>query len=151
MTPEGERPARRLRRDAAADQERVLAAAVTAFVREGRQVPVAAIAAEAGVGVRTLYRRYPSREALLDTLALLVQVAEARPGSALQALDRWDRVIELRGQREGSVRDDVEVGDLVIFGAMLVAPLPGAADGDATARRQEVHLDGLAAPAARRG
>ena len=48
-----------LRRDALANQERVLAAAVTAVLREGRQVPMATIAADAGVGVGTLYRRYP--------------------------------------------------------------------------------------------
>jgi AcrR family transcriptional regulator len=43
----------------------VLAAAVTAVLREGQQVPMAIIAAEAGVGIGTLYRRYPNREALL--------------------------------------------------------------------------------------
>jgi AcrR family transcriptional regulator len=61
---------RRLRSDALANQERVLAAAVTAVLREGRQVPMATIAAGAGVGVGTLYRRYPTREALLEALTL---------------------------------------------------------------------------------
>jgi AcrR family transcriptional regulator len=56
---------RALRSDALANQERVLAAAVTAVLREGQQVPMAIIAAEAGVGIGTLYRRYPNREALL--------------------------------------------------------------------------------------
>ena len=41
---------RALRRDAAANQERVLAAAVSAILREGPQVPMATIAVEAGVG-----------------------------------------------------------------------------------------------------
>ena len=57
-----------LRRDALANQERVLAAAVATLLREGRQASMATIAAEAGVGVGTLYRRYPSREALLSAL-----------------------------------------------------------------------------------
>jgi AcrR family transcriptional regulator len=61
---------RHLRSDAQANQERVLAAAVTAVLREGRHVPMATIAADAGVGIGTLYRRYPSREALLEALTL---------------------------------------------------------------------------------
>jgi len=61
---------RRVRSDALANQERVLAAAVTAVLREGRQVPMRTIAVEAGVGIGTLYRRYPNREALLEALTL---------------------------------------------------------------------------------
>jgi AcrR family transcriptional regulator len=38
------------------------------MAREGRQVLIATIAAEAGVGVATLYRRYPDRDALLHAL-----------------------------------------------------------------------------------
>lgn len=60
--------ARPLRRDAAQNQERVLAAAAAMFGREGREVSMAAIAQEAGVGVGTLYRRYPTRDALLTAL-----------------------------------------------------------------------------------
>jgi AcrR family transcriptional regulator len=61
---------RRVRSDAQANRERVLAAAVTAVLREGRQVPMGTIAADAGVGIATLYRRYPNREALLEALTL---------------------------------------------------------------------------------
>ena len=61
---------RRVRSDALANQERVLAAAVTAVLREGRHVPMGTIAADAGVGIGTLYRRYPNREALLEALTL---------------------------------------------------------------------------------
>jgi AcrR family transcriptional regulator len=38
------------------------------MLREGRNVPLAVIAAEAGLGVGTLYRSYPDREALLHAL-----------------------------------------------------------------------------------
>lgn len=103
-TPTGERP---LRRDAAANRERVLAAAVAAVLREGPQVPMATIAAEAGVGVGTLYRRYPTREALLDALtersfAMVRDVAEqaaAQDGPAIAALDGFlERTIGHRDQ-----------------------------------------------------
>jgi AcrR family transcriptional regulator len=96
---------RRLRRDALTNQERVLAAAVTVMLREGRSVPMAAIAAEAGVGVATLYRRYATREALLAALTersfrMVLAVADeaaAQDGSALAALDWFlERTIEHR-------------------------------------------------------
>ena len=98
---------RRLRRDALANQERVLAAAVSVMLREGRAVPMATIAAEAGVGVGTLYRRYATREALLEALTersfrMVLAAAEeavARGGSAPDALDRFlDRTIEHRAE-----------------------------------------------------
>ncbi len=56
------------RRDAADNRDRVLAAAAIAVRREGTAVPMATIAADAGVGVGTVYRHYPSREALLGAL-----------------------------------------------------------------------------------
>ena len=187
---------RRLRRDAAENAERVIAAATRAGLAEGKFVPLAQIAADAGVGIGTLYRRYPSRDALLDALthrsfrllADLAEEAEARDGTALARLDGyWDRVIDQRdqlvlplhggpsvtteparaerarlhaclrrllaaGRDDGSIRDDVDTGDIVLFGAMLVAPLPGAgAEWDAIARRQKaIHLDGLAGVGSRR-
>jgi AcrR family transcriptional regulator len=62
------RPPRRLRSDAEANRDRLLAAAASAMTREGRQVPLAVIAAEAGVGVGTLYRKYADRDALMQAL-----------------------------------------------------------------------------------
>ena len=71
MRPADEPPQpapRPLRSDAAANAERVLAAAIRTGLGEGRHVPLAEIAREAGVGVGTLYRRYPNRDALLEAL-----------------------------------------------------------------------------------
>jgi AcrR family transcriptional regulator len=62
--------ARPLRSDAAANRERVLAAAAIAVRRNGEKVPMARIADEAGVGIGTLYRHYPTRPALLAALAV---------------------------------------------------------------------------------
>jgi AcrR family transcriptional regulator len=61
---------RRLRSDAAANRERILAAATIAVRRDGEKVPMATIADEAGVGIGTLYRHYPTRPALLAALTL---------------------------------------------------------------------------------
>jgi AcrR family transcriptional regulator len=60
----------RLRSDAAANRERILAAATVAVRRDGEKVPMATIAEEAGVGIGTLYRHYPTRPALLIALTL---------------------------------------------------------------------------------
>jgi AcrR family transcriptional regulator len=60
----------RLRRDAAANRERILAAATVAVRRDGEKVPMATIAEEARVGIGTLYRHYPTRPALLAALTL---------------------------------------------------------------------------------
>jgi AcrR family transcriptional regulator len=62
--------ARPLRRDAAANRERILAAATIAVRRDGERVPMATIADEASVGIGTLYRHYPTRPALLAALTL---------------------------------------------------------------------------------
>ena len=61
---------RPLRSDAAANRERILAAATTAVRRDGERVPMATIADQAGVGIGTLYRHYPTRAALLAALTL---------------------------------------------------------------------------------
>ena len=60
---------RPLRSDAVENRERVLAAAALAIKRHGEKVPMASIAAAAGVGVGTVYRRYPTRARLLDALS----------------------------------------------------------------------------------
>jgi AcrR family transcriptional regulator len=64
------RPPRKVRKDAAENTERLIAAAVRSGLAEGRFVPLEQIAADAGVGIGTLYRRYPNREALLEAMAV---------------------------------------------------------------------------------
>lgn len=57
--------ARRLRADAESNRERLLAAAREIFAKRGLRVPMEDIAREAGVGVGTLYRRFPTRADLV--------------------------------------------------------------------------------------
>ena len=57
---------RALRSDAAANRDRLLAAATVAVKRDGEKVPMATVAAQAGVGVGTVYGHYPTREALVS-------------------------------------------------------------------------------------
>jgi len=60
--------ARPLRADAERNRERILAAAAEVFGRRGLDVSLDDIAAAAGVGVGTVYRRFPDKDALIDAL-----------------------------------------------------------------------------------
>ncbi|MGY4926560.1 TetR/AcrR family transcriptional regulator [Streptomyces sp. 900105755] len=57
---------RPIRADARANEDRLLAAAATAFARDGAGATLKQIAKDAGVGIGTLYRRFPTREQLVD-------------------------------------------------------------------------------------
>src|SRR5881409_451714 len=59
---------RPLRADAARNRTRVLDAARTAFAEHGLDVGVEEIARRAGVGKGTLYRRFPTKEALVRAI-----------------------------------------------------------------------------------
>jgi AcrR family transcriptional regulator len=54
-----------LRADARRNRERILSAARLVFAEHGIDAPMATVARRAGVGVATLYRRFPTREALV--------------------------------------------------------------------------------------
>ena len=62
---EGARP---LRRDAERNRRLILAAARELFARRGLDASFEAVAREAGVGVGTLYRHFPNRQALIEAL-----------------------------------------------------------------------------------
>ena len=56
------------RADAARNRETLLAAATRAFAASAAEPSMRAIAREAGVGIATLYRHFPTREALVDAV-----------------------------------------------------------------------------------
>src|SRR4051812_18188098 len=53
------------RADAQRNRDRLLAAATAAFAEQGEDVALETIAARAGVGIGTLYRHFPNRDALV--------------------------------------------------------------------------------------
>jgi AcrR family transcriptional regulator len=63
---------RPMRRDAARNQELILAAAREVIAESGLAASMEAIAARAGVGVGTVYRRFPSKDALVAELVRLI-------------------------------------------------------------------------------
>jgi AcrR family transcriptional regulator len=66
---------RPMRSDALKNRERLLVAAGQVFEEKGLEASVADVARAAGVGMGTLYRRFPSKEALIE--ALVTEVLEA--------------------------------------------------------------------------
>lgn len=92
MTPDEEdsRECPSLRRDAERNRDRILFAARQAYAREGIHVSMASVARRAGVGVATLFRRFPTREHLVaavfeDTMDSYVAAVAA----ALEDSDPW--------------------------------------------------------------
>jgi AcrR family transcriptional regulator len=97
--PSTQRPATRLRRDAQRNRDAIVAAARQVFCDHGLEAPLEEIARRAGVGIATLYRRFPSRVELLD--AVLADNLQAHIAVAEQALatdDPWDGFAFYLGQ-----------------------------------------------------
>jgi AcrR family transcriptional regulator len=76
---------RPLRADARRNSEQLLAAARDVVVERGAGAPLDEVARRAGVGIATLYRRFPSRPALLR--AVVVDALQRTAAAAQAALD----------------------------------------------------------------
>ncbi|MGV4926657.1 TetR/AcrR family transcriptional regulator (plasmid) [Streptomyces sp. BHT-5-2] len=90
---------RPLRADARRNREKILAAAVRVFATEGLDAHLERIAKEAGVGSATLYRNFPTREALVEAVYRneVARLCEAVPAllaakPPLDALRAWMRL-----------------------------------------------------------
>ena len=108
MTTRHQSP-RRLRADAARNRDAIVAVARDVFAEQGLEAPLEAIAARAGVGIATLYRRFPTREKLVAA-ALTEKVAEYAEAAeqALAVADPWvgfagfvQRICELQAGDRG--------------------------------------------------
>ncbi|GAA1306419.1 TetR/AcrR family transcriptional regulator [Pseudonocardia xinjiangensis] len=189
-------PVTGLRADARRNRDQILAAAKQWFAVQGPDVPMEEIARAAGVGIGTLYRRFPDREALIQAVArdsFEKALAEARAAvaeepTAWEALVRFlhqsqelrltmqlamtspPRIVlrddeernELRralievldtvvhaAQAEGTLRGDIDTGDVAMVFALLVRQVPKTHDtvaGLAAERCMALILDGLRAP-----
>jgi AcrR family transcriptional regulator len=120
-------PTRGRQAEAARNDRKVLDAARVVFTARGWDAPVSAIAAEAGVGMGSLYRRYGSKTELFQRLCVLAMqqnIDAAR--AALHAEDPLEGLVDY-------------IRACVDFGAGAFAPLAGIIDVTdemlATARR----------------
>jgi len=103
--PDGSRTIRPLRADAQHNRDQILLAARDVFAEQGVEAPLDDIARRAKVGIGTLYRRFPDRQALIAAVALDLirnsadegQRALAEEPDALRALARYmHRALDLR-------------------------------------------------------
>jgi AcrR family transcriptional regulator len=77
------------RADARRNHERVLAAAREAFAEGGESTALEEIARRAGVGIGTLYRHFPNRQALLEALYVNEVEEVCRSAAHLDGADPW--------------------------------------------------------------
>ncbi|NLU84826.1 TetR/AcrR family transcriptional regulator [Rhodococcus sp. HNM0569] len=106
-----------LRSDAQANLDRILAAARKVFAERGLDAKLADVAAEAGVGVGTVYRRFASKEELVATLfdaRLEDVVAEAR--TALEFARPLDGIVHFLAVTTQMMADDRALRDLLAAG-----------------------------------
>ncbi len=105
-SPDAARP---MRADAQRNRARLLECAVRAFSEQGPEVTLDAIAREAGVGIGTLYRHFPTREALIEAAYRneLARLCDAVPGLLAElppdrALRVWmDQFIDYMTTKQG--------------------------------------------------
>src|SRR5437660_4329471 len=102
-------PVRRPRADAVRNRERVLEAAKVVFSAGGPDASLEAVARRAGVGIGTLYRHFPTREALFEAvyrreveqLSELAEQLKSAP-RPVDALRRWLKSnVELVATKKG--------------------------------------------------
>ena len=74
------------RADARRNREKVLRAAAEAFAASGYDVPLDEIAARAGVGAGTVYRHFPTKEALFEAV-ITARVADLAADARERAAD----------------------------------------------------------------
>ena len=104
-------PSRKPRADAARNRERLLEAAAAIFSAGGPTASFEAVAKRAGVGIGTLYRHFPTREALFEAVYRhevdqLGDLAErvAHEAAPVEALRQWVRAnVRLVATKKGMV------------------------------------------------
>ncbi|MER2533744.1 MAG: helix-turn-helix domain-containing protein, partial [Rhizobiaceae bacterium] len=96
MDRTSQKTSRRPRADSLRNRTRLLEAAATVFAAGGPQASLEAVARQAGLGIGTLYRHFPTREALFEAVYrhevdhlhdLAVRLAEG--DEPVAALRRW--------------------------------------------------------------
>ncbi|MGW4834108.1 TetR/AcrR family transcriptional regulator [Amycolatopsis japonica] len=84
-------PARPLRRDAELNRQRIIAAARDVFGERGLEATLDDVAHHAGVGVGTVYRRFPSKEHLVEAMFVdQFETIREFAEEALRAEDSWE-------------------------------------------------------------
>jgi AcrR family transcriptional regulator len=116
MASTAEPTERPLRRDAERNRQRILSAAAEVFGERGLDATLDDIARRAGVGVATVYRRFPDKESLVgelfhDRISTLVAVAE----EACKADDPWDGLLSYLEYLTTTMAGDLGLRQMLLF------------------------------------
>jgi AcrR family transcriptional regulator len=111
-------PERPLRRDAERNRQRILEVAREAFAEDGLAVTLDEIARRAGLGVGTVYRRFPDKEQLIDALfeegiGRMVAIAE----EALRDEDPWNGLVGFLEAATAAHAQDRGLKEVALSGA----------------------------------
>jgi len=108
--------ARPLRRDAERNRQRILEAAAEVFNERGLDVSLDEIARHAGVGVGTVYRRFRTKEELVEALFMdrLGQVATIAE-QALAAPDPWSGLASFMERMAEVMTGDLGLQQILMF------------------------------------
>jgi AcrR family transcriptional regulator len=109
----GERP---LRRDAERNRQRILAAAAEVLSERGLDATLDEVARAAGVGVGTVYRRFPDKESLIeelfrDRIDAMVRAAE----QALTEPDPWHALVSYLDFATSLMAGNIGLRQLLMF------------------------------------
>lgn len=112
----GCRAERPLRRDAERNRQRILRAASEVFTQRGLDATLDDVARHAGVGVGTVYRRFPDKESLIaelfqNRIDALVAVAE----DACAAPDPWRALVSFLEYAAAAMAGDMGLRQLLMF------------------------------------
>ena len=127
-----------LRADAQRNRERLLAAAENVFLERGAETSMEDVAKRAGVGIGTLYRRFPTRESLLAAAYSARFLALAADSQA--RFNTLEPLAALRAYlHELVVQTSVYRGLAASLGAMLQSGTPGCEATSKEGRRLLLH------------
>ncbi len=107
---------RPLRKDAERNRQKILAAAAEVFTERGLQATLDDVARQAGVGVGTVYRRFPDKEALVE--ALFTERLDTLVGFAEQGLaepDPWTGLVFFLEQGATVIAGDRGLRQILMF------------------------------------
>jgi AcrR family transcriptional regulator len=107
---------RPLRRDAERNRQRILEAASEVFNERGLEVSLDEIARHAGVGVGTVYRRFRSKEELVEALFMdRLDTVAAVADEALSTPDPWTGLVSFMEQMAAIMAGDTGLRQILMF------------------------------------
>lgn len=109
-------PVRPLRRDAARNRQRVLKAASEVFTERGLDVTLDEVARQAGVGVGTVYRRFRTKEDLVEALFVeRIDAVAALAEKAAMTSDPWSGLAGFLEEAAEMLAGDIGLRQLLKF------------------------------------